>query len=74
MQRPITETLAALGHGTFLDEASNALNALVTAVDETGRAGKLVLPLSIKKASRGSGAMVVADDGQAVFLVIKLPA
>jgi len=62
MQRPITETLAALGHGTFIDEASNALNTLVTAVDETGRSGKLVMSLAIKKASRGSGAMIVVDE------------
>ncbi|NHR08386.1 hypothetical protein HA052_24650 [Chromobacterium haemolyticum] len=60
--RPITDTLRSLGHGTFIDDASDALNKLVTAVDETGRAGKLTLTLSIKKATRGSGAMVVQDE------------
>lgn len=60
--RPITDTLRSLGHGTFIDEASDALNKLVTAVDETGRAGKLTLTLSIKKATRGSGAMVIQDE------------
>lgn len=62
MIRPITDTLRSLGSGTFIDEASDALNKLVTAVDETGRAGKLTLTLSVKKASRGSGAMVVMDE------------
>ncbi|QOD81864.1 MULTISPECIES: hypothetical protein [Chromobacterium] len=60
--RPITDTLRSLGHGTFIDDASDALNKLVTAVDETGRAGKLTLTLSLKKATRGSGAMVVQDE------------
>lgn len=33
MQRPITETLTAHDHGTFIDEASNAVNMQETAVD-----------------------------------------
>lgn len=60
--RPITDTLRSLGHGSFIDDASDALNKLVTAVDETGRGGKLTLTLAIKKATRGSGAMVVQDE------------
>ncbi|MCG8991790.1 hypothetical protein LH427_01955 [Laribacter hongkongensis] len=62
MQRPITDTLKDLGHGSFIDEASDALNKLVAAVSDTGRGGKLTLTLSVKKATRGSGAMIVQDE------------
>ena len=59
MIRPITDTLHAIGRGTYLDDAAEQLAALVQAVEDTGNAGKLLLEISIKKASRG-GAMVVA--------------
>jgi len=58
--RPITDTLRQLRGGVFLDEASDELNRVVNAVSDTGKAGKLVLELSIKKATRG-GAMIITD-------------
>lgn len=60
--RPITDTLRSLGHGVFIDEASEALNQLVNAVESTGRAGKLTLVLSLKKATRNGLALVVQDE------------
>lgn len=60
--RPITDTLRSLGHGVFIDEASDALNQLVNAVESTGRAGKLTLVLSLKKATRNGLALVVQDE------------
>lgn len=56
MIRPITDTLRQIGGGALIDEASDKLAALVTAIGESGGTGKLTLELSIKKATRG-GAM-----------------
>lgn len=54
--RPITDTLRHIGGGVFIDTASDKLSELVNAVDETGKPGKLLLEVNVKKASRG-GAM-----------------
>ncbi|MGT2507888.1 hypothetical protein [Cupriavidus basilensis] len=54
--RPITDTLRHIGGGVFIDLASDKMNELVTAVDASGKAGKLTLEVSVKKATRG-GAM-----------------
>lgn len=54
--RPITDTLRHIGGGVFIDLASDKMNELVTAVSESGKAGKLTLEVSVKKATRG-GAM-----------------
>jgi hypothetical protein len=61
MSRPITDTLRHLRGGVFLDEASDALAELVQAVSDTGRPGTLTVSLTLKRASRGSGALVIAD-------------
>lgn len=58
--RPITDTLRHLRGGVFMDEASEALQELVRKVDESGKGGKLVIELTVRKISRG-GAMEVAD-------------
>ncbi len=54
--RPITDTLRHIGGGVFIDTASDKMNDLVTAVDASGKAGKLTLEVTVKKATRG-GAM-----------------
>lgn len=54
--RPITDTLRHIGGGVFIDLASDKMNELVGAVAESGKAGKLTLEVSVKKATRG-GAM-----------------
>lgn len=59
MIRPITDTLRQIGGGTFLDEASDKLAALVLAIDANGGTGKITLELTVKKATR-AGAMHIA--------------
>ena len=54
--RPLTDTLRHIGGGVFIDLASDKMNELVSAVSESGKAGKLTLEVSVKKATRG-GAM-----------------
>jgi len=54
--RPITDTLRHIGGGVFIDTASDKMNELVSAVDASGKAGKLTLEVLVKKATRG-GAM-----------------
>lgn len=41
MTRPITDTLRHIGGGVFVDPASAKPQGLVSAVDETGRAGRM---------------------------------
>ena len=54
--RPITDTLRHIGGGVFIDTASDKLSELVAAVDSSGKAGRIDLTISVKKATRG-GAM-----------------
>ncbi|SAK53219.1 hypothetical protein AWB78_01305 [Caballeronia calidae] len=56
--RPITDTLRLIGGGTLIDTASDQMNDLVRAIDENGGTGKLVIEVTVKKATRG-GAMLV---------------
>lgn len=54
--KPITGTLALLHGGAFIDECSEKLAEAVKACDETGKAGKLVITLDLKKSG---GAMQI---------------
>lgn len=54
--RPVTDTLRHIGGGVFIDLASDKMAELVSAVDASGKAGKLTLEIKVKKATRG-GAM-----------------
>ena len=68
MSRPITDTLRHIGGGVFIDTASDKLAELVAAVDSSGKAGKIDLTITVKKATR-SGAMHIggrANGGHAV--------
>lgn len=49
--RSINETLTLLRGGQFADECSELLKQLVKGVDETGKAGKLVITLAMKKSA-----------------------
>lgn len=49
MPRPLQDTLRHLNNGTLLSEAGDALAALVLAVDQTGKPGKLTIEISIRK-------------------------
>lgn len=59
MIRLITDMIRHIGGGEFVDVASDKLAELVTAVDSTGKAGKLDLTITVKKASRGGAMLVV---------------
>lgn len=63
--RPFFETAKDIRRGGFLDDCSEQLQKAVAAVDETGKAAKLVIELTIKPASKGQGAFIVADKVQA---------
>lgn len=54
MSRPITDTLRFLQGGTFLDEASDAMAELVSAVDSTGKGGEITIKINVKKMSKGA--------------------
>lgn len=58
MSNNILETCRNIGGGRFIDEASDQLSELIRAVNETGKAGKVQLEITVKKATRG-GAMHV---------------
>lgn len=66
--RPITDTLRHIGGGVFIDTASEKMSELVSAVDQSGKAGKLVIEIGCKKATRG-GAMHITGK-----VTIKKPA
>lgn len=57
----IIQTLGRLDGGFFIGRATDAEQDLVRAINETGKAGKLTITISIKPATRG-GAMVVRGD------------
>jgi hypothetical protein len=60
--RPITDLLREHRNGVTLDELSDALQELVAAVTDEGKAGKLTLTVSVKPMGRDSGALEVACD------------
>lgn len=60
MTRPITDTLRLLDEGAFIDRCSEQMAALVRGVEETGKAGKLVLTLEVKRGTKG--AMLIRPD------------
>lgn len=68
MSRLITDVLRDLRRGECVAEATEALAALVTAVSEHGKPGKLTVELTVRPATRGTGALVIADK-----IVSKLP-
>jgi hypothetical protein len=61
MSKPITDTLRHIGGGIFIDTASDKMAELVSAVDGSGKAGKLVIEIKVKKATRG-GAMHITGN------------
>ena len=67
--RPFFDVFRELRRGSALDEATDELQRVVAAVEETGKAGKLVIEISVAPASKGQGAVKVADK-----IMAKLPA
>ena len=60
--RPITDLLREHRNGVTLDELSDELQALVAAVTEEGKGGKLTFTITVKPMGRDSGALEVACD------------
>lgn len=60
-RRSFMATIADLRSGRTQDDLTDQLSALVKAVRETGRAGKLTLTLSVKPASKESTIMLIDD-------------
>lgn len=60
MARPITDTLRLLDEGAFLDRCSTMLGKLVCGVEETGKAGKLQITLTLKRSAKG--ALLITPD------------
>jgi len=59
--RPFFDTLREVRRGQILEDCADELQKIVRAVDETGKAGKLVIELTIKPASKGQGIYTVSD-------------
>lgn len=54
MPKSITQTLALLQGGTFIDICTEQMAELVKGVDETGKSGSLTITLALKKAAGGA--------------------
>ncbi|WP_341674986.1 hypothetical protein [Niveibacterium sp. SC-1] len=59
--RPFFDTVRDLRRGALLDEAADKLQEVIAGVTETGKAGKLVIELSVKPASKNQAAVTVSD-------------
>lgn len=60
--RPFADFLRDVGKGACHDELSEKLNDLVTAVEETGKAGSITLTLTVKPMEKGNvNALLVSD-------------
>lgn len=62
---PIIETLARLQGGSLLHDAAEQLAELVQAVDRTGKAGKLTITLTVRKATASTQALAGRVDVKA---------
>lgn len=58
--KPITDVMRNLGGGVFVEEATSTLAKAVKAVEDTGKAAKVVLTINLKKAPRGTNALYVS--------------
>lgn len=67
--RPFFDTVREFRRGNFLVECADKLQEVVAAVEDTGKAGKLVIEIAVTPASKGQGAVKVADK-----ITAKLPA
>lgn len=59
--RPFFDTARDIRRGQFLEDCADEMQKVVAAVEETGKSGKLVIEIAIKPASKGQGAVMVAD-------------
>lgn len=61
MPKTFTDELRDLQRGALVEECTEKLAALVQAVAATGKPGKFVLELGVKRASKGSAALTVTS-------------
>lgn len=59
--RSFFDTARDIRRGQMLEDCADELHKVVKAVEETGKAGKLVIELTIKPASKGQGAVICSD-------------
>ena len=59
--RPFFDTARDIRRGQFLEDCTDELHKVVTAVEETGKTAKLVIEISVKPGSKTQGAVIVAD-------------
>lgn len=64
--RPFAEFLQQQRRGVLHGELSDALHGLLSAVKDTGKAGKLQLTISVKPAAKGNAEQVLISDLVAV--------
>lgn len=58
--RPFTDTLRTIRSGLCVEELATALQSVVLAVSETGKAGQLTLTIDVKPMN-AAGALVITD-------------
>lgn len=61
MAKSFLDTAREIRGGQFLEDCADGLHAVIAAVEETGKAAKLLIEISIKPASKGQGAVILAD-------------
>lgn len=66
MSRPFFETLRELRAGKTLEDLSESLSELVTAVTTTGKAGELILKLKVRPPKKIGGSYVTVEDDVSV--------
>lgn len=66
MSKPITDTMHHIGNGFFISSASDKLQELVKKVNESGKAGKIDLTITVKKQTK-SGAMHITGKVKATM-------
>ena len=59
--RPFFDTLREIRRGEILDDCADELAKAVKSVDETGKAAKLTIELTIKPAAKVAGTYVISD-------------
>lgn len=59
--RSFFDTARDIRRGAFLEDCADEMHKVVKAVEETGKAAKLVIELTVKPASKGQGAVVLSD-------------
>jgi len=67
--RPFFDVARDIRRGAFIDEMADAIQQVVASVEETGKAGKVIVEIAVAPASKGQGAVKVADK-----ITLKLPA